>query len=124
MLEDLAKGDCLGAYQPLISGAADYLARARVHSQPGGKRLNFRRVNAACRKYSCRYEGIKDLPALLRPSDWMLSLDLSAAFWHVPLHVQAAKCLSFHFTLPRSFVDEEGVRHPTPVPPGATTTSW
>ena len=122
MLEDLAKGDRLGAYQPLISGAADYLARARVHAQPGGKRrtiLNFRHVNAACRKYSCRYEGIKDLPALLRPGDWMLSLDLSAAFWHVPLHVQAAKYLSFHFALPQSFVDEAGVRHATPIPPGA-----
>ena len=122
MLEDLAKGDHSGSYQPLISGAADYLACACVHTQPVGKRLtilNFLHVNAACRKYSCRYEGIKDLPALLRPGDWMMSLDLSAAFWHVPLHVKAVKYLSFHFALPLSFVDEAGVRHPTPIPPGA-----
>ena len=41
MLEDLAKGDCLGDYQPLISGATYLLARARVHAQPGGKRLRY-----------------------------------------------------------------------------------
>ena len=72
----------LGAYQPLLSGAADFLARARVHTQPSGNRrtiLNFWHVNAACRKHSCRYE---DLPTLLRPGDRILSLDLSAAFWH------------------------------------------
>ena len=49
----------------------------------------------------------------------MLSLDLSAAFWHVPLHNQAAKYLSFHFALPLSFTDAEGVQRPTPMPPGA-----
>ena len=47
----------------------------------------------------------------------MLSLDLSDAFWHVPLHVQAAKNLSFHFDLPLYFTDAAGARHQTPLPP-------
>jgi hypothetical protein len=121
-LEDLAKGDRLGAYQPLVSGGSDYLARSRVHTQPGGKRriiLNFRHVNAACKKQSCRYEGIRDLSTLLRPGDWLLSLDLSAAFWHVPLHASAAKYLSFHFALPRFYIDTDGTRRSTPAPSGS-----
>ena len=121
-LEDLAKGDTLGAYQPLVAGAEDYLSRTRVHTQPNGKRRvvhNYRRINDACVKYACRYEGVKDLNRLLRPGDWLLSLDLSAAFWHVPLHRQAARFLSFHFALPLEYIDDRGVRRPTPLPPGA-----
>ena len=122
VLEDLDKGDRLGAYQPLVSGGADYLARSRVHTQPNGKRriiLNFRHVNAACQKQTCRYEGVKDLHTLLRPGDWLLSLDLSAAFWHVPLHLSAARYLSFHFAVPRSYVHPDGSRRPIPPPPGS-----
>ena len=121
-LEDLAKGDSLGAYQPLVPGGADYLSRTRVHTQPNGKRRvvhNYRAINAAVKKQSCRYEGVKDLPSLLRPGDWLLSLDLSAAFWHVPLHRQAARYLSFHFALPRCYTNASGVRCPTPQPPGS-----
>ena len=121
-LEDLTKGDSLGAYQPLVAGGKDYLSRTRVHTQPNGKRRvvhNYRRINDACVKQTCRYESIKDLNQLLRPDDWLLSLDLSAAFWHVPLHRQAARYLSFHFALPLEYIDLAGVRQRTPIPRGA-----
>ena len=121
-LDDLAKGDSLGAYQPLVPGGADYLSRTRVHTQPNGKRRvvhNYRVINAACTRKTCRYESVKDLPSLLRPNDWLLSLDLSAAFWHVPLHRQSARYLSFHFALPLAYTDSLGQRHETPRVPGS-----
>ena len=122
VLQDLAKGDKLGAYQPLLPGAASFLARSRVHTQPGGKRrivLNFRHVNAACVKRACRYESIKDLSSILQPNNYLLSLDLSAAFWHIPLHPSAARYLSFHFALSLRYTDAQGLSKPTPVPAGA-----
>jgi hypothetical protein len=122
VLEDLGKGDSLGAYQPLVPGGSDYLSRTRVHTQPNGKRRvvhNYRRINDACVKSSCRYEGVKDLHRLLRPRDWLLSLDLSAAFWHIPLHKQAARYLSFHFALPLCYTDAAGQCHRVTPPTGA-----
>jgi hypothetical protein len=62
-LKDLAQGDAMGAYQPLLPGGADFLSRTRVHTQGGKRRTvhNYRRINMHVLKRTCWYEGVKDL---------------------------------------------------------------
>ena len=72
---------------------------------PNGKQrlvLNFRRINAACRKLRCRFEQLRDLPNILRRGDYMLSMDLAAAFWHVPMAKTSQRFVSWHLALPPS----------------------
>ena len=111
-LADLEKGDRLGAYGPLLPGGEDFLCRSRVDTRPGsGKQrtvLNFRRINEYVKKNTCRYENIKDLPKIMQPGDYLLSLDCAGAFWHVPLHDSTAHFLSFHFALPEFMRDPSG----------------
>jgi len=111
-LADLEKGDRLGAYGPLLPGGEDFLCRSRVDTRPGsGKQrtvLNFRRINEYVKKTTCRYENIKDLPKIMQPGDYLLSLDCAGAFWHVPLHDSTAHFLSFHFALPEFMRDPSG----------------
>ena len=111
-LADLEKGDRLGAYGPLLPGGEDFLCRSRVDTRPGsGKKrtvLNFRRINEYVKKSTCRYENIKDLPKIMQPGDYLLSLDCAGAFWHVPLHDSTAHFLSFHFALPEFMRDPSG----------------
>ena len=83
VIQDLSKGDSLGAYAPLRSQGSNFLCRARVHTQASGKQRmvhNYRYLNSFCKKQTCRYEQVKDLHKLLRPHDWLLSLDVSAAY--------------------------------------------
>ena len=48
----------------------------------------------------------------------MLSLDISGAFWHVPLHKDTAHYLSFHFALPEFVRRPGGLLEPVPLQPG------
>ena len=118
-LADLEKGDRLGAYGPLLPGGEDFLCRSRVDTRPGsGKQrtvLNFRRINEYVKKSTCRYENIKDLPKIMHPGDYMLSLDCAGAFWHVPLHPSTAHFLSFHFALPEFVPGPSGELQPVPL---------
>lgn len=120
---DLAKGDSLGAYQPLLPGGEQFLSRSRIDTRPGsGKQRvvhNYRRINDYTVKRTCRYESVKDLSHLLRAGDWLLSLDVSGAFWHIPLHIETAHYLSFHFALPEFVTDLDGSRRAVPLQPGA-----
>ena len=122
-LEDLIKGDQLGAYQPLLPGGHEYLSRTRVDTRPGSgkKRVvhNYKNVNDHAVKRTCRYEQVRDLHRLLRPNDWMLSWDVSSAFWTVPLHQDTAHFLSFHFALPASIEKEDGTLEHIPLQKGA-----
>ena len=122
-LEDLEKGDKLGAYQPLLPAGRDFLSRTRVDTRPGSgkKRVvhNYKNVNDHAIKKTCRYEQVKDLHRLLRPSDWMLSWDVSSAFWTVPLHDETAHFLSFHFALPATIVSGDGSVEEVPLQKGA-----
>ncbi len=40
------------------------------------------------------------LKSVVRPQDWMLSLDVESAFFHVPIHPKHRKFFSSHLTLP------------------------
>lgn len=85
-----------GAYE--APTCLDFVAPAFIHVQRGGKKrivIDFGNINDHCRKGSCRYEGLKDLRYLLRPGDWMFSLDLTDAYWHVPIHQAHRKFLTF-----------------------------
>ena len=83
VIQDLSKGDSLGVYAPLRPQGSNFLYRAHVHTQASGKQRmiqNYRYLNSFCKKQTCRYEQVKDLHKLLRPQDWLLSLDVSAAY--------------------------------------------
>ena len=86
-------------------------ASKAVHTQPNGKQRtvhNYRRINSHARKATCRYESVRDLPALLAPNHYLLSCDCEKAFWSIPLHKRTAHFLSFHFALPERVVLENG----------------
>jgi hypothetical protein len=57
--------------------------------------IDFRQINKSCIDMSCRYEGLKDLRHLLQKNDWMLSLDLQDAYWHIPVAEDHRKYLTF-----------------------------
>ena len=102
-LKDLVKGRACGAYIDLAASGAAFLSRSRVHTVASGKQ---RMVHALCglneatTKRQCRYELVRDLPSVLRPIDWMLSVDAEAAFWSVPIYHTSRKFMSSHYTLP------------------------
>jgi hypothetical protein len=121
-LQDLQQGDTFGAYQPLLPGGHEFLSRTRVHTQPNGKQRtvhNYRRINSHARKATCRYESVRDLPALLAPNHYLLSCDCEKAFWSIPLHKRTAHFLSFHFALPERVVLENGGTRFIPLQLGA-----
>ena len=66
-IADLLKGDSLGTYQALLPGGENFLSRTSVHTVNAKQRVvhNYRRINDVSIKQSCRYESVKDLPALL-----------------------------------------------------------
>ena len=80
---------------------------------------NYRRINDYAEKRTCRNENVKDLPQLLRPGDYMLSFDVSGAFWHIPLHPSTAHYLSFHFALSEFVRLDDGTQTVMPFKPGA-----
>ncbi len=79
---------------------------------------NYRYLNSFCIKQSCRYEQVKDLHKLLRSRDWLLSLDVSAAYWHVPLLPATVHYLSIHLALSASYVNASGRTVQVPLQPG------
>ncbi|CAH1242611.1 Hypp6890 [Branchiostoma lanceolatum] len=42
-------------------------------------------------------EGLQDLKSLIRPGDWMTSLDIQDAYFHIPIHPSFRKLLRFQF---------------------------
>jgi hypothetical protein len=76
----------------VVSGLQFSLQNVRSHTQGSEKQRivhNYRHLKSFCKKQTCRYEQVKDLHKLLRPRDWLLSLDVSAvfqpgAYWALP----------------------------------------
>jgi len=85
------------------------LTLSSAHTSPGKQRM----VHALCglnevtTKRPCKYELIRDLPAVLHPDDWMLLVDAKTAFWSVLIHPQNQKFMSNHYALP-TFYKSEG----------------
>jgi hypothetical protein len=93
--EELDRATAAGAFE--AATCTDFVAPAFIVTQGAKKRLvmDFSSINRQCIKMSCRYEGLKDLRHLLRKNDWMFSLDLTDAFWHIPVAEAHRKYLTF-----------------------------
>ena len=103
-IQDLLKGRRIGAYQDLAPGGEQFLSRSRVHTPPGkGKQ---RIVHALCSlneatvKRQTTYEDLRMLKSVVKPQDFMLSLDVESAYFHVPIHPKHRKFFSSHLALP------------------------
>lgn len=94
--KELDRAITAGAYEE--ASCFDYVAPAFIVEQRDKLRLviDFRQINKSCIDMSCRYEGLKDLRHLLQRNDWMLSLDLQDAYWHIPVATAHRKYLTFH----------------------------
>ena len=104
VIQELLKGRKIGAYQDLAQGGEQFLSRSRVHTPPGkGKQ---RIVHALCSlneatvKRQTTYEDLRMLTSVVRPQDFMLSLDVESAYFHVPIHPSHRKFFSSHLALP------------------------
>jgi hypothetical protein len=56
--------------------------------------------NEATVKRQTSYEDLRILKSVVKPEDFMLSLDVESAFFHVPIHPKHHKFFSSHLALP------------------------
>ena len=79
-IQDLIKGRHIGAYQDLAPGGDQFLCRSRVHTPPGkGKQRivhTLCSLNDTTAKRQTTYEDLHMLKSVVRPQEWMLSLDV------------------------------------------------
>ena len=101
-IQDLLKVRRIGSYQDLAPGGEHFLSRSRVHTPPGkGKQ---RIVHALCSlneatvKRQTTYEDLRMLKSVIRPQDFILSLDVESVYFHVHIHPQHRKFFSSHLT--------------------------
>ena len=101
-IQALQDGRKIGAYTDLAAGGHQYLSRSRVSTPLHGKR---RLVHALCplntatvKRPTC-YETLKSLPNILKPNDFMVSLDVESVFFHVVIAESNRKYFSSHFAI-------------------------
>jgi hypothetical protein len=103
-IQDLLKGRRIGVYQDLAPGSDQFLSRSRVHTPPDKAKQCIVHVlcslNDTPAKRQTTYEDLHMVKSVVRPQDWMLSLDIESAFFHVPIHPKHRKFFSSHLTLP------------------------
>ena len=59
--------------------------------------LNLKRLNQQIPYFHFKMEGLRDLKNILRPNDLMVKVDLSDAFWSVPISHQSRKYMRFNW---------------------------
>ncbi|GJP42866.1 hypothetical protein CLOM_g2398, partial [Closterium sp. NIES-68] len=59
--------------------------------------LDLRKVNAHLEIPKFKYEGLNRVAELIRPGDWMFSIDLRSGYHHVEMHPSSWKYLGFQF---------------------------
>jgi hypothetical protein len=103
-IKDLLKGRRIGAYQDLALRGEQFLSRSRVHTPPGKGKQHIVHalfsLNEATVKRQTTYEDLHMLKSVVRPQDFMLSLDVESAYFHVSIHPQHRKFFSSHLALP------------------------
>jgi hypothetical protein len=57
-------------------------------------------LNDTTVKRQTTYEDLHMIKSVVRPQDWMLSLDVESVFFHVPIHPKHRKFFSSHLTMP------------------------
>jgi hypothetical protein len=99
-IQDLLKGRHIGVYQDLDPGGDQFLSRSRVHTPPvkGKQRIVhvLCSLNDSTAKSQTTYEDLHMLKSVVRPQDWMLSLDVERVFFRVPIHPKHRKFFSSH----------------------------
>ena len=116
VIQALLTGRKTGAYGDLAAGGEHFLSRSRVTTPLHGKQ---RIVHALCPlneatvQRPTKYEGLRDLPSILQPGDWMVSFDVESAFFHIAIEEKHRKYFSSHLAIP-AFVKGEFI----PLQPG------
>jgi ribonuclease HI len=57
--------------------------------------VDLRRLNGYCRQFKCRFESLKLLGRMARKEDYLVSFDVSDAFYHVPIKEEHRKYFRF-----------------------------
>ncbi len=57
-------------------------------------------LNEATVKRQTTYEDLRMLKSVVKPQDFMPSLDVESAYFHVPIHPKHLKFFSSHLALP------------------------
>jgi len=99
-IQALQEGRKIGDYTDLAAGDQQYLSRSRVSTPLHGKRRLVHALfplNNATVKQPTRYETLKSLPNILKPNDFMVSLDVESDFFHVAIAESHRKYFSSHF---------------------------
>jgi hypothetical protein len=102
-IQDLLKGMRIGAYQDLTPGGEQFLSRSRVHAPPDRGKQGI--VHALCSlneatvKRQTTYEDLRMLKSVVKTQDFMVSLDVESAYFHVPIHPKHHKFFSSHLAL-------------------------
>lgn len=95
--QELDRGIASGAFE--TATCFDFVAPAFIVTSGANRKkrlvIDFSNINRQCIKMACRYEGLKDLKHMLRKGDYMFSLDLTDAFWHIPIQQHHRKYLTF-----------------------------
>ena len=58
---------------------------------------NVRYVNKGCQPKPFKYEKLTDLQSVVKSGDWMVKMDLSAGYHHIPLRPEQSKFFAFEF---------------------------
>jgi hypothetical protein len=102
-IKDLLKGRRIGTYQDLAPGGEQFLSRSRVHTPPGkGKQRIVHALyihNEVTVNRQTIYEGLHMHKSVVKSQEFMLSLDVESAFFHVPIHPKHRKFFSSHLEL-------------------------
>ncbi|WP_297403118.1 reverse transcriptase domain-containing protein [Hydrogenophaga sp.] len=87
-----------GVVEPLQTTSHCALSSFFVVPKKGGKWrgvLNLRWVNSFIQPRHFKMEGMREMRTLVRKGDWMTSVDLQSAYWHVPVHRDYRRWLAF-----------------------------
>ena len=103
MIQALLQGRQTGAHGDLAPGGHEFLSRSRVQTPQNGKQRLVHALiplNDATVKRRARYEDLRQLPSTLKPNDFMISLDVESAFFHVGIAPSHRKYFASHLAIP------------------------
>ncbi|XP_078616244.1 uncharacterized protein LOC144884664 [Branchiostoma floridae x Branchiostoma japonicum] len=89
-----------GAITEVLPTPGEFVASLfLVPKKSGGWRpvVNLKPLNQYVLAPHFKMEGLQDLKSLIRPGDWMASLDIQDAYFHIPIHPSFRKLLRFQF---------------------------
>ena len=98
--EEISKHLLTGAITKTSSNPNQILSRVFIVKKSNGKNrmiLDLSKINEQIIKVSFRMETIEDIMSILEYNDYMASIDLSDAFFSVPIHESFKKFLCFEF---------------------------